>query len=93
LNSNGIGVIQFTYKSNKPKPTKFASYFRYRIPLINGFMNLLKGNSFDQPLMQMNSYDLNKVYTILQKSGIKGTYQELEEHGDFWGMTIYFQKT
>jgi 2-polyprenyl-3-methyl-5-hydroxy-6-metoxy-1,4-benzoquinol methylase len=92
LNPNGIGVVQFTYQSNKSKAVKIASYLRYRLPLINGIMNLIKGNAFNQPLMQMNSYHLNEVFAILQQNGIKNSYQELEEHGDFWGVTIYFQK-
>jgi len=92
LNNKGIGVIQFTYKSNKSKAKRVISYFRYRLPFIHGIMNLLKGNSYTEPLMQMNSYDLNQVYSVLQEKGIENTFQKLEDHGGFWGVTIYFQK-
>lgn len=91
LSKNGVGVVQFTYRSNKPKTVKIANYFRYRIPLVNVIMNVLKGNSARQPLMQMNAYNLNTIYAVLQEHGIQNTYQELEKHGDFWGVTIYFQ--
>lgn len=92
LNEKGIGVVQFTYQSNKPKIVNIANYFRYRVSLVNSIMNVIKGKSWSEPLMQMNAYSLNTIFSILQRKGITKSYQELEEHGDFWGITVYFQK-
>ncbi len=92
LNPGGIGILQLTYRSNKSNLVKRANYFRYRIPFLNSIFNVLKGKSVTEPLMQMNAYNLNNVFAILQKQGISKTFFQFEEHGDFWGVTLYFQK-
>jgi ubiquinone/menaquinone biosynthesis C-methylase UbiE len=92
VKTGGFGVMQLNYTCQKGRLGTFVDYFRYRIPLVHGMFNVLQKRPFNEPLMQMNAYDLNKVFYILQKSGVKDSHLQYEKHGDCWGVTIFFQK-
>ncbi len=92
LNPNGVGALQMTYYSNKKKIEKVLNFFRYRIPLFNNILNIFRGKSVNLPLMQMNSYNMNRVFCILQKSGITKTQVIFTDHGGYFGLTLLFQK-
>lgn len=92
IKPGGMGVLQLTYTCQRGRMAKFLDYFRYRIPLVHGLFNKLDGKPYSDPLMQMNSYNLNDVFYIMQKSGIKDSYLMYTAHGTCWGITIYCQK-
>jgi len=92
LNQGGVGVLQMTYHSNKSTFEKNINYFRYRVPLFNNVLNILRGKAFNLPLMQMNSYDMNKVFFILQSEGVSNTQVIFTDHGGYLGLTLLFQK-
>ena len=92
LNPKGVGVLHVTYHSDKTKVGRVVNYLRYRVPFLNNVINVVKSRPFSEPLMQMNAYNLNEVFFLLQKNGIKNAHLEYEAHGDFWGVRIYFQK-
>ncbi len=92
LNSGGIGALQITYSSNKLKSNKIATYLRYRIPLVHGLLNMLKGFPYSKPLMQMNLYDMNAVLHLMQANAIADSKISFEDHGDFWSAHLIFKK-
>ena len=92
LNPNGVGALQMTYYSHKTEFEKFLNFFRYRIPLFNNILNIFRGKSVGLPLMQMNSYNMNKVLRILQTSGVAKTQVIFTDHGGYLGLTLLFQK-
>lgn len=92
LNKDGIGVIQVIFSNKKSRTIKFASYFRYRIPFLNPIFNVLKSKKAGEPLMQMNSYNMNKLLDQMHSLGVENIWMEIEKHGDFWGATLTFEK-
>ncbi|KAF0152403.1 MAG: type 11 methyltransferase [Ignavibacteria bacterium] len=92
LTDKGIGVLHFTF-AKKTIVRKILELIRNNVPLISNIINLLKRRHILYPVMQMNSYDLNKLLGVLQKNGIKDTYIEFTDHGSDVGVLIYFQKT
>jgi hypothetical protein len=42
--------------------------------------------------MQMNKYDLNKVFQLLQKERVKEVYSTFTNHYDYFGITLIFKK-
>jgi len=92
LKPGGVGVVQLNYTCQKGRKAKFVDYFRSRIPVVHGAFNLLENKPYSDPLMQMNAYDLNKVFFILQKSGLKNAHIKYGADGDCLGVTIFFQK-
>ena len=47
---------------------------------------------WNTPLMQMNAYDLNEVFAVIQKAGVKKSEVHYEDHGGIWSVAIFFQK-
>jgi SAM-dependent methyltransferase len=44
------------------------------------------------PSMQMNDYPLNRIFHILQKSGVRRLHVEFTDHGGSYGVFLFFQK-
>lgn len=92
IKPGGYGVIQLNYTCQKGRLGHFVDYFRYRIPMVHGILNLMQKRPYSDPLMQMNEYDLNKTMYLLQKSGIREMFVENEVHGNCWGVTFFLKK-
>jgi hypothetical protein len=55
-------------------------------------MNVAQGKPFSTPLMQMNSYSLDRIFDILIADGCSSLHVELTNHGGFHGAMLYFQR-
>jgi SAM-dependent methyltransferase len=89
LEEEGIGVLQFTYAKDGLK-RKLVSYFASRPPFA-GIVNLMRGRGVFSPRMQMNDYDLNRVFRTLQMAGIREFHVESTNHGGHFGLVLYFR--
>jgi 2-polyprenyl-3-methyl-5-hydroxy-6-metoxy-1,4-benzoquinol methylase len=73
LSEGGIGVPHFTYSTPRQavllllEACMGSSGIYYRSYVLNGLMNLAKGDSFATPLpiMQMNEYNLSTIHKLL----------------------------
>lgn len=90
LEDDGICVVHFTYEKRKKKP--MVSFIKKYIPLANNVDNLLIGRKFFAPQMQMNPYDLNRLFSIIQKANVLDCYTEFTNHGGNLGIVVYFKK-
>lgn len=92
LKPGGLGALQITYSSTIVQTNKLNGYLRYRIPLFHMLLNVLKGDKYNTPLMQMNSYDLNAVLHLMQLNKVENTQLRFEDHGGVWSAHMVFQK-
>lgn len=92
LNLNGIGVIHLTYENKRSTFKRVVDKFRYRIPYFDDLLNLIRGKSTLLPLMQMNNYNLNKIFLILQNEGIEKMQTIFTDHGGYFGVVLIFQR-
>lgn len=69
----------------------FAS-FKNNYYLTRGLWNLLRGKAFGTPFMQMNNYDLEKVFKKLMSHNLKQVLLEFTDHSGHLGVCVYFQK-
>jgi 2-polyprenyl-3-methyl-5-hydroxy-6-metoxy-1,4-benzoquinol methylase len=92
IRPGGMGAIQFNYNCNRDFRWKVIDFFRYRVPVVHGFFNLLQKQPYSKPLMQMNEYNLSKVFHILQRHGVTQVHTALEKHGQCWGTTLVFRR-
>lgn len=96
IKSNGVGVLHITYYDNYPN-RRPINYFRFRIPYLYSALrfirSLILGKDYKNlPLMQMNNYNLNRIFSLLQKYGVKEVHVSFTDHHDYWGLMLYFQK-
>jgi ubiquinone/menaquinone biosynthesis C-methylase UbiE len=93
LEDGGIGVLHFTYNDNLSFLQKTKLRILKTVPFAAKFANILKKRPANEPLMQMNEYNLNTLLSILQKSGCKSPYLHFTRHsGHFDGVILCFQK-
>jgi ubiquinone/menaquinone biosynthesis C-methylase UbiE len=93
LDDDGVCVAHFTYHDSTEKSRQLGQLLRKYIPIVGNIINLVRGRSFSQPAMQMNSYDLNRLLLIVQKTGANDSHIEFANHAGIMGVTIYFKKS
>jgi 2-polyprenyl-3-methyl-5-hydroxy-6-metoxy-1,4-benzoquinol methylase len=89
LESEGVCVVHFTYALQS---TSKRYLLKRYIPLLNNFINLIKGRNFFYPQMQMNAYDLNQLFLTIQKANVLNCYTEFTNHNGALGIVVYFKK-
>ncbi|UWZ84240.1 class I SAM-dependent methyltransferase [Occallatibacter riparius] len=96
LSPNGIGVIHLTFLVRRlgrlPIPVWDAMQkMRGRSKLFHGLMNLKDGRPFNQPQMQMNNYNLNRIFAILRDANCSIFHVEFTSDL-FPGAVLYFKR-
>lgn len=89
LNENGIGVIQFAYENPSPKLSALRFKIYRDFPIIYSIRNFIKRS--DTPLLPIYEYNLNKIFSILQRNNCHQCYVNFSFHG-MHGLVIFFQK-
>ena len=70
LELGGVIALHFPYFRKVPSLRKFANYVRVRSSLLHYLGNLLQRRPLAEPPMQMNRYDINKLFLICQEYGL-----------------------
>lgn len=91
LEEGGCAVLHFTYEKNY-RFRRVTSWIRKNVPLTRRIVNIAKGKSFFTPEMQMNAYDLNRLFLTIQKFGADEVYTKFSDHNGDLGVIMYFQK-
>lgn len=91
LADGGICVLHFTFAARTSRTTKLLALIKTYLPLGGYLINLLRGRDWSSPNMQMNSYDLNKIFLLIQEIHVNNFYAEYTDHGGYRGLLIYFK--
>ena len=88
LKTGGIAVLHFTFDnySRKSWLKKVQNW-----PLAKQAGNLLQKKAINEPVMQMNEYDLNRILAQLNAHGCKNVFVDFTDHG-VRGAVLYFEK-
>jgi len=92
LEENGIGVMHFTYQTLASRISLFLYRLRRSFRIIHKILNLVWSANFNDPLMQMNDYDLNQLLLIIQEAGCEQCFVSFTRHGKHLGVMLFFQK-
>jgi 2-polyprenyl-3-methyl-5-hydroxy-6-metoxy-1,4-benzoquinol methylase len=92
LQENGIGVIHFIYYTDASRISKLLYRMRKSSKLFHTLMNIREGSSVNNPLMQMNEYNINNLLLIMQEAGCHHTYVRFTSHSEHLGVVLFFQK-
>jgi 2-polyprenyl-3-methyl-5-hydroxy-6-metoxy-1,4-benzoquinol methylase len=92
LPENGIGALHFTYYIEISRKSKFLYSLRRASKLFHLLMNIREGSGLNNPLMQINEYDLNRLLHIMQQAGCHRTYMRFTAHSGVLGVILFFQK-
>jgi 2-polyprenyl-3-methyl-5-hydroxy-6-metoxy-1,4-benzoquinol methylase len=87
----GVGAIHVTYSDTRPAFRRRVATLRQRLSLVNGLVNLVRHRPFTTPMMQMNSYSMNRIFDILMDGNCSGLHIEFTDHC-YRGAMLYFEK-
>jgi 2-polyprenyl-3-methyl-5-hydroxy-6-metoxy-1,4-benzoquinol methylase len=90
--AGGYGMIHLTYANNRSPLQNRQTQLKAKYQWIRKVSNIMKGRPMNIPVMQMNNYDLTKVFGLLNKHGVKQTGLDYTDHGGFYGLCIYYSK-
>lgn len=95
INHGGVGVIQVVYghetlgtNTNVVKKPYWAR-LKNLIKWCLRFSQIIENQD---PVMEMNFYDLNRLLFTLQRLGVHRVYSSFTNHGGYLGVFLYFQK-
>lgn len=86
LASGGIFVAHFTY-AKAQHPDSFG-----RAPPAEHPREEIQQDAQGDPVMLMNSYDVNELLFVMQTSGVMSFFTEFTDHGGELGVLLYFQR-
>lgn len=92
LESEGIGVLHFTYFKHASWMRKVAIKIGKQFPVLVRLKDYVKGVDY-KPMMQMNSYNLNAIFHILQENSCHHSLVRFTRHSEDEGVIIFFKKT
>lgn len=91
LANDGIGALHFTYADNQSSRSQKIRFRLYRdFPQIYQLRNLVRRRN--EPLIQMYTYDLNRLLLILQENDCHKCQIRFSQHGAE-GALLIFQKS
>ena len=88
---DGIGALHFTYRDHPATFQNLRSRIYRDIPFANTLKDLVKGGR-TEPLIRIYSYDLDRIFAILQENNCHKCLVRFTDHG-LKGAFIIFQKT
>ena len=92
LAPGGVITLQFPYRCDAPRLARALVRLRYRLPVLNHLRNLLRGRPWNEPAMQMHTYDLEAVIGSCRQTGVDRLYLELYKDADFQTVRLYGQR-
>ncbi len=92
LTPGGIGALHFLVASDRGWLRRALARARGPVPGLHQLVNLLRGKRLDEPLAQMNAYDLPRLLLQLRRQGIEWVVCESDEQDGNLAVMLYFQK-
>ena len=79
----GVASLHVCVRGDERPLVKAVSLSRRHLPAANGMVNLIRGRSWREPLMQMNIYPLTDVISAFHEAGIAHVIVNTEQHDSF----------
>ncbi|MGF1446109.1 MAG: class I SAM-dependent methyltransferase [Pikeienuella sp.] len=92
LRPGGIAALHLTYANIAGRWPKLKELIARRVPFAANLYGLTQGRRFSDPVMQMNSYDLNRVFASLYSFGCEQCHIVQTNHTGRLGLMIYARK-
>lgn len=92
LAPGGIAALHVTLKRQTGAARRLVYFLKHNVPGARSVCNILQGKSIDEPVMQMNEYDLPEVVRIFEAAGMTRIHILPERAGETFGVMIYARK-
>lgn len=92
LKPGAVGVIHLVFRCKASGTRKIINYLRYRVPYLHNIANVFQGRSISEPMMQMNSYNMNDILSLLCRNCITEVKMKFTNHSGHLGAILIFRK-
>ncbi|HEU4698101.1 MAG TPA: class I SAM-dependent methyltransferase [Gemmatimonadales bacterium] len=93
ITPDGVGAIQLPYHRSAPALRRAVNWTRQRVPGANALVNAAQGRPVGTPLIQMNRYDLGRLYVMLERAGFDRIAALLTHAATYHSATLLFQRS
>lgn len=91
LNKSGIGIIHIPFHCTSTIRLFFSSVMKH-VPSAHNFWNIYKNREWFYPYMQMNVYNLNILFRILDSKKCDICHTQFIRQGDYETVILFFRK-
>ncbi len=92
LKTGGVAVVHLLYARDLPVTSRIAYRLRRSVPFAQGVLNVVTGRPWAEPLMQMNCYDLARVFRIIHDHQCNNVFALSTNHDGAQGLVLFCQK-
>ena len=89
---DGIAVLHVLYSDDLSRRARWLRFARRSLRPLHHLLNLREGKPLGRPLMQMNRYDLNRVFRVLQDRGGHCGLVRFTNHFGHRGVLLFVRK-
>jgi 2-polyprenyl-3-methyl-5-hydroxy-6-metoxy-1,4-benzoquinol methylase len=92
LSTNGIVALHFPIARRASIVRKAVYLLRTWFAPLNVAINVMQGKRWNEPLMQMNTYDLGRVLTTLHQNQVRSVFVEMYEAAGYLEIFVFGKK-
>jgi len=93
LKPGGIAALHVPFLRRASHFRRAVGALRKNVPLLNIPINLVQGRAWDEPLMQMNYYSLDRLLTLFHAGGVAGCFIETTESSGCLSAFIFVKRS
>ena len=90
LEAGGVAVLHLMYA--RAHGLGWKDLIKKHVPLVRSILARRRDRRALAPEMQMNPYDLNRLFAIVQAANVHDVHLQFTDHGGERGVVLYFQK-
>lgn len=92
LAPGGVAAIQLLFSRNATPLRRLVNHLRVQLRYVQVVANLTQGRPWNEPLMQMNRYDINRLLELLQACGFQQVTLEFMQDGTNLGAYLLVRR-
>jgi SAM-dependent methyltransferase len=92
LNDEGVLAIHLPFNRNDSLLLRCLHFLRRNFSPLSILVNIVRRKPWNEPFIQMNSYDMNRILISLSEHGIKDVFLEVVDAGGFISAFIFARK-
>jgi trans-aconitate methyltransferase len=93
LEPGGVAALHFTYHWRATRIERWKCWVIREVPFAPALIDLMKGRTARLPVMEMNTYRINHLFSILQiDCGIERLHVKFIRHEQHLGVMLFFRK-
>jgi len=92
LENGGVMAIHLPFQWKGSVARRALHRVRRNFSPLSGLVNLVKGKRWNEPFIQMNLYDMNRILRLLTDHGIKDVFLEVVDAGGFVSAFVMSRK-